>query len=114
MQIGLLAFLFITATLLTSIHSQCNHPIFCSSAILQAAADSNLFKDSKTFVDLTLKFPIEEVLQNFKTQKPNEFFQNNFHQDPDLLLFPATFSDYQEYPLLLTRIADPEYKKFAS
>lgn len=53
-----------------SVDKSCNHPIFCNNDILQAAADSNLFQDSKTFVDLTLKAPVDEVLKNFKTQAP--------------------------------------------
>jgi hypothetical protein len=69
--------------------------VFCSPEILQAAADSGLFEDSKTFVDLTLKFPVEEVLENFKKQKAKDFIKDNFHQDPNLLLTPATFSDFQ-------------------
>ena len=36
----------------------CNHPIFCNDTILTAIANSNLFPDSKTFVDLTLTVPI--------------------------------------------------------
>ena len=35
------------------------HPIFCSEEILNAVADSNRFKDSKEFVDLTLSVPVE-------------------------------------------------------
>jgi hypothetical protein len=56
---------------------------------LQAAADSNLFPDSKTFVDLVLKVPIEEALNNFKTLPTAEFFKTTFHFDPELLLTPV-------------------------
>lgn len=52
------------------IDTSCSHPIFCNDSILQAAADSGLFQDSKTFVDLTLKAPISQVLENFKVQSP--------------------------------------------
>jgi hypothetical protein len=51
-KILILIFLF------SSAFGGCDHPIFCSEDILQAAADSNLFSDSMTFVDLPLKVPI--------------------------------------------------------
>ncbi len=95
-------------------YSQCTHKIFCSQPILQAAADSKLFSDSKTFVDLTLKVPIEEALNNFKTQNPVEFIQSNFHLDPNILLMQAKFEDYQENPAILDRIQDQQLRKFAA
>lgn len=45
--------------LIATAFSQCNHPIFCEPSILQIAADSKKDKDSKTFVDLTLKVSVE-------------------------------------------------------
>jgi len=51
----------IFAILLVITINQCTHPIFCFRPILEAVAKSNIFKDSKTFVDLTLKVPIEEA-----------------------------------------------------
>lgn len=74
--------LFVIQSLLVLAQTQCSHQIFCNPDILQAAADSHLFKDSKTFVDLVLKVPVEEALANFKKQPPLEFFQQNFHPDP--------------------------------
>jgi hypothetical protein len=37
---------------------QCKHPIFCSEPILQAISNSNIFSDSKSFVDLVLIVPV--------------------------------------------------------
>lgn len=46
--------------------SQCSHPIFCNETILAAVADKKLVNDSKDFVDMVLKVPIDEALQTFK------------------------------------------------
>lgn len=54
-NILLLLILLLTLNLASS---QCNHPIFCFEPILQTIAQSNIFQDSKSFVDLTLKVPI--------------------------------------------------------
>ena len=51
--------LLVIQTLFLLAYTQCNHPVFCNPDILQAAANSNLFKDSKTFVDLVLTVPVE-------------------------------------------------------
>lgn len=53
-----LLLIVVSTTALKQVDKGCNHPIFCNDSILQAAADSGLFEDSKTFVDLTLKAPI--------------------------------------------------------
>jgi hypothetical protein len=45
--------------LLVFVHTQCHHKIFCNPDILLAAANSNLFNDSKTFVDLVLTVSVE-------------------------------------------------------
>ena len=51
--------------LFVSVAPECTHPVFCSYPILQAIANSNLFADSKSFVDLVLKVPLETALSNF-------------------------------------------------
>lgn len=50
---------------LTVAYQQCTHQIFCSEPILKAIAKANLFDDSKTFVDLVLKVPVNTALSNF-------------------------------------------------
>ena len=50
---------------LTVTYQQCTHPVFCSEPILKAIAKANLFEDSKTFVDLVLKVPVNTALSNF-------------------------------------------------
>ena len=81
--------------LIATASSQCNHPIFCEPSILQIAADSQMDKDSKTFVDLTLKVSVEEALANSKIQSPVDFIDKNFDANADVLLSPVTFPDYK-------------------
>ena len=37
----------------------CDHPIFCNEKVLLKVAQSNYFEDSKSFVDLVLKVPVQ-------------------------------------------------------
>ena len=90
--------LILLLALSVTLGAACDHPVFCNPQILQTAADSKLFPDSKTFVDLPLKVPVEEVLKNFKIQTPVDFINNNFHLDPDLPLSAAKFPDFKERP----------------
>lgn len=57
--------ILILIALLAVAEQQCKHPIFCSEPILKAISNSNLFPDSKTFVDLVLKVPVETALSYF-------------------------------------------------
>lgn len=60
--------LFVMVTLTVQIRQAapgCTHPIFCNQTILKAVSKSNLFLDSKAFVDLVLKIPVEEAIQQF-------------------------------------------------
>jgi len=66
--------------------NQCTHPIFCSVPILEAIAKSNIFTDSKTFVDLVLKVPVETALYNFRAQSVSDFVNSSFHSDPNIIL----------------------------
>ena len=97
---------FIIMALVATATAQCEHPIFCNSTILKKAADSNLFKDSKSFVDLPLKVSVEEALNNSKAQSPKDFIEENFHIDPFSFLTPTTFPDFKENPEVIDRIKD--------
>jgi alpha,alpha-trehalase len=44
---------------------QCDHPIFCEGEILRKVQLSGYFPDSKTFVDMPLKYDLATVLSNF-------------------------------------------------
>lgn len=65
---------------------QCNHPIFCSESILKAVANSEIFSDSKSFVDLILKVPVETALSNFLSYNISEFVRLSFAEDPEIIL----------------------------
>ena len=69
-----------------SISNKCSHPIFCSQSILEAVSRSNYFSDSKTFVDLILKVPIEIALVNFNTKSVQDFIMDSFYDDPNKIL----------------------------
>lgn len=44
----------------------CKHPVFCQGEILHAISLARLNNDSKLFVDLPLKYNVNQVLENFK------------------------------------------------
>lgn len=64
----LLLFLFVEG-----VYPQCAHPIFCSEPILKAIAASNIFPDSKSFVDLVLKVPVSAALNYYLTKNVSQF-----------------------------------------
>lgn len=74
MLVHLLLILSLTVT-----YQQCTHQIFCSEPILKAIAKANLFEDSKTFVDLVLKVPVNTALSNFLAYNTSEFVRLSFH-----------------------------------
>lgn len=80
---------------------QCTHPIFCSPPILESIARSNIFKDSKTFVDLVLKVPVETALSNFRSKSISAFVNESFHSDPNVVLESAQFADFNPNPSFL-------------
>lgn len=99
--------------LLVVTEQQCKHPIFCSEPILKAISNANLFDDSKTFVDLVLKVPVETALSYFLQKDVKEFVTLSFHPDPNLILSSTTFPDYKENPAFLNKIKDNNLKDFA-
>ncbi|KAI8145777.1 Six-hairpin glycosidase-like protein [Fennellomyces sp. T-0311] len=48
-------------------HSSCNSPIYCDGPLLRTVQLARLFPDSKTFVDMPTKKPIDEVLKAFES-----------------------------------------------
>jgi hypothetical protein len=69
----------------------CDSEIFCRGRLLEAVMSFKLFNDSKTFVDMPLKFKPEEVSSKFKQQFPSDghiteeklhrFVQENFRNE---------------------------------
>jgi alpha,alpha-trehalase len=74
----------------------CSHPLFCNASLLQQAATQGWFTDSKEFVDLVLRRPLEEILKTDYASPT--WLQDNFlraesliepHLPPDYLPSPA-------------------------
>lgn len=90
----------------------CHHPIFCNEKILTAVANSNFYPDSKTFVDLVLKVPIEEALKQFEEKPLDEFLANCFTNSTSILV-QVNLTDWKANPESLSHITKPELKTFA-
>lgn len=106
MKIDSIIFLILISGLFQISNHLCTHPVFCSDAILKAISESNLFPDSKTFVDLPLKVPVDEALDNFCTKSITEFVNLSFHTDPEAVLEIAELPDFKENPDFLSQITD--------
>ncbi|XP_063236307.1 trehalase-like [Bacillus rossius redtenbacheri] len=101
----------------------CNHEIFCHGRILHEVQMSSLYPDSKTFVDMKLKFPKQVVLKNFDILlrlSDNEvsrtslslFLRENF--DDVASEFEAwTLPDIKDDPGFLDGIRDAKLKAYA-
>ena len=91
--------------------------IFCTGVILKTIQLNNLYNDSKTFVDMPLKYSPDIVMENF-LKLPNattkegpskkvlkEFLADNFSPVGSDLI-PYQFSDWQEEPPFLNQLKD--------
>ncbi|RZC35606.1 trehalase [Asbolus verrucosus] len=103
--------------------SECNNPIFCQGDLLRVIQMAGIFKDSKTFVDMSLVSTVDWTLRQFdimmaKTQgSPTkndviEFVQNNFQPSHNELenWFPT---DYQVSPPFLRKIKNVKVRNIA-
>jgi hypothetical protein len=106
------ATLLLLLLLAAGVYPQCTHTIFCSEPILKAISASNIFPDSKSFVDLVLKVPVNTALNYFLTKNVSEFVELSFHPDPNIILEPTSFDDFQESPAFLQRIKDQNLREF--
>lgn len=67
-----------------------NSQIYCYGNLLHTVQMAHLFEDSKTFVDMKLKFPPEQTFsefQEFMTSKNNEPSQDDIRQFVNVSLF---------------------------
>lgn len=96
--------------------------IYCFGDLLHTVQMAKLYKDSKTFVDKKLKFPPEQIRENFEKFKrahPNmtkkeiqDFVDANF--DPEGAEFePWDPSDWTAKPKFLSNIEDPNLREWA-
>jgi alpha,alpha-trehalase len=94
--------------------------VYCEGELLEIVQLSNIFNDSKTFVDMPMKYDPETILSLFynisdpyNTTVLTEFINNNF--------FPAGSdlddwipSDFITNPVIIDQITDPIYRVWAS
>ncbi|VDN04914.1 unnamed protein product [Thelazia callipaeda] len=101
-----------------------NSFIYCYGKLLAAVNVHNLFNDSKTFVDMTMKYDPEEVdaefnrrfgaqeLEDINASKLMEFVKEYF-EGPGAELENCQLKEWTEFPPKLRRIQDPVLRKWA-
>ena len=93
--------------------------VFCTGPILAAYQMSDMFNDSKTFVDFPLLHSPSDVyhsflaLQNLSSPTLLAFLHNNFNTSATDLL-PWTIPDWQSDPPLLATITDATFYSFST
>ncbi|XP_008215783.2 trehalase [Nasonia vitripennis] len=101
----------------------CESPVYCQGDLLRTVQLAALYKDSKTFVDLSQKNDEEVTLANFEAlmnatgknpskQQVQEFVGANFLEADELL--NVTLPDWNPEPAILRRIWDPRYRQWAA
>jgi len=100
----------------------CSHEIFCKpgeGGILHQVQMNEIFNDSKTFVDMPLKFSKEEVISNFKNLTDDsskeilqKFVSENFSEE-GTELEEYTPLDWQAMPDFIETLQDDGLKKLA-
>jgi len=93
--------------------------IFCDGEILSVIQLSRIYTDSKTFVDMPMKFDPEQIKKAFRNLPNHEnstlrtFLDQNFEKaGSDLIQW--TPLDWSPNPPFLSKIQNPTYRKFAS
>ncbi|OXA60695.1 trehalase [Folsomia candida] len=103
----------------------CNSTIYCQGPLLETVQLNHLFVDDKTFVDLAMKHPPQEVLSNFEAlgfsgdvhgnetliDQIRDFVALNFEDGTEFV--PWTPSDWIDNPVFLNNISDPDLKSWA-
>ncbi|KAJ8727901.1 hypothetical protein PYW08_016286 [Mythimna loreyi] len=99
----------------------CDRPVYCDSALLHQVQMARIYEDSKTFVDLQMKYNESktlndfEVLMNDTNQSPSraqlqQFVDDYFSSDGELEDW--TPSDLSDNPAFLETIKDKEFRAF--
>jgi len=119
--------MILLAVLSASIHCSsskndwpCDHEVFCkpNEGVLHEVQIAKIFKDSKTFVDMPMKFKEELVLANFQklpdTSKATleKFVKDNFDIEGTELI-EVQPSDWKESPEFIEEIEDDNFKELA-
>ncbi|XP_047101886.1 trehalase-like [Schistocerca piceifrons] len=102
----------------------CNSNIYCYGDLLHTVQMASIHDDSKTFVDMKMKFSPNETLERFEkfmnrtNRMPDklqvELFVNDTFDPPGSEFEPWDPVDWVENPAFLDRIDDPLYREWAS
>ncbi|XP_054282635.1 trehalase-like isoform X1 [Macrosteles quadrilineatus] len=95
--------------------------VYCQGVLLHDVQMARLYTDSKTFVDMKLKYSEDEVISKYEalrrqyggtppTDKLQEFVDSNFEQGDELEEWKPT--DYTTKPSLVDRVDDPLFKQW--
>nr|AFL03409.1 soluble trehalase [Laodelphax striatellus] len=99
----------------------CKSNIYCEGDLLNDVQLGQLYDDSKTFVDLKLRYPEDKVIEKYAAFKKQhggsvpvddlrKFVNENFEEVDELEPWmPADFSDQ---PSIVDRVRDPVYKQW--
>uniref|UniRef100_A0A1B6EEF7 Trehalase n=2 Tax=Clastoptera arizonana TaxID=38151 RepID=A0A1B6EEF7_9HEMI len=129
-KVGLVALALLLFTLTTAASERekpppaCNSDIYCFGKLLHVIQTSRIYPDSKTFVDMKMKYSPNETLQRFEDmmrkldQKPNK---NDVEKFVNATFDPAG-SEFEEFepedwiqkPNFLEKITDPDLKEWAN
>ena len=92
--------------------------VYCTGELLKAVQLSDLYDDSKSFVDMPMKMAPEKVLADFtalnstSTSSLADLLASHFQEaGSDLVSWVP--SDYSDIPAMLTRISDEKYREWA-
>ncbi|KAK6644318.1 hypothetical protein RUM43_000585 [Polyplax serrata] len=101
----------------------CDNDIYCYGELLHTIQMEHIYPDSKTFVDMKLKFPANVTLENFRTllNKTNDKpttddladFLKDYFEPVGKEFEEWTPQDWIEDPKFLSNINDPNYKSWA-
>lgn len=98
----------------------CTHPIYCGGVLLHDVQMFKVFKDDKTFVDMPLKRPPEDILldyekirENITKERLTAFVEENF-DDVGSEIVKYSPPDFKESPEFLNTIKDPKLRQFGS
>nr|WON00875.1 trehalase [Arma chinensis] len=111
-------------TILTNeVPDSCESDIYCRGRLLHDVQMSQIFSDSKTFVDKTMKYPPNEILKKYEnltnqyegSVPPQDVLRNfvneNFEDDSELELWEP--HDWSQQPNILNRIKDHNFRDWA-
>lgn len=107
---------------ITSVAPACSSAVYCTGDLLEKVQLARIFPDSKTFVDLQLRYSANDTLRDFEklmdetNKRPSKLqiaaFVNNYFMKGNELE-PWTPSDFDPEPPVLNEIADPTLRQFA-